>query len=180
MNENKFPMVADYKSMTGETYHFEFFESDNFDNVPLESITQSAVFAFHKDKILIVNNSTKPGQYGPVMGGVEKGENPNHTLARELKEESNMRLIDYKLIGYQKATVIEKPERPADYHMRYVAIVEPFGPFTPDCDPDGDVTELLEVELKDFKKYCNWGEIGDFIMQKSLEWVAERNKGFDN
>lgn len=82
-----------------------------------------------------------------------------------------MRVLEYKLIGYQKCTNLSKPDKPDEYQLRYFARVEPIGPFTPDCDPDGDVTELLEIDPSDYKKYFDWGEIGDVIMRRALKFL---------
>jgi len=50
---------------------------------------------------------------------------------------------------------------------RSVCIVEPFGPFT--NDPDGDITKIELIDPANYKKYFDWGEIGDHIMQRALE-----------
>jgi hypothetical protein len=52
-----------------------------------------------------------------------------------------------------------------------VCIVEPDGAFV--CDPDGDITKIELINPKDYKKYFDWGEIGDHIMQRSLELKAQ-------
>ena len=165
---NKFPLTKKYKGRSGETYLFEYYESDSVEHLPSEQLSQVVVMAFHNGKLLIVNNSTKPGTYGPVCGSIEKGERPEDCLARELKEESNMKILDFKLIGYQKCTNLSNSEKPIEYQLRYFAKVETIGPFTPDCDPDGDVTELLEIDSKNYKKYFDWGVTGDEIIKRAL------------
>ena len=165
---NKFPLTNKYKGRSGETYLFEYYESDSVEHLPSEQLSQVVVMAFHNGKLLIVNNSTKPGTYGPVCGSIEKGERPEDCLARELKEESNMKILDFKLIGYQKCTNLSNSEKSDEYQLRYFAKVEPIGPFTPDCDPDGDVTELLEIDPVGYKKYFDWGVTGDEIMKRAL------------
>ena len=37
-------------------------------------------------------------------------------------------------------------------------------------DPDGDITELKLIDPADYKKYFDWGKIGDHIMQRALDW----------
>jgi adenylate kinase family enzyme/ADP-ribose pyrophosphatase YjhB (NUDIX family) len=165
---NKFPMSNKYHGRSGEDYLFEYYESDSIEHLPKEQLSQVAIMAFHNDKLLIVDNSTKPGAYGPISGSIEKGETPEQCLVRELKEESNTKPIEYRLIGYQKCTNLSNSEKPIEYQLRYFAKVEPLGEFTPDCDPDGDVTELLKIDPKDYKKYFDWGEIGDVIMERAL------------
>jgi hypothetical protein len=45
-------------------------------------------------------------------------------------------------------------------------MVEPYGPFT--SDPDGDVTEIRLIDPADYKKYFDWGEVGERIMERAL------------
>ncbi|NCS98980.1 NUDIX domain-containing protein [Candidatus Parcubacteria bacterium] len=166
---NKFPLMTEYHGRSGEDYRFEYYESDSIEHLPKEQLSQVAITAFHGDKLLIVNNTVKPGTYGLISGSIEAGETPEQCLPRELQEESNMRVIgEPRLIGYQKCTNLTQSEKPDEYQLRYFANVEPIGPFTPECDPDGDVTELLEIDPADYKKYFDWGETGDVIMQRAL------------
>lgn len=163
----KFPMTNIYHGRSGETVLFEYYESDSLEHLLKDQLSQVVIIAFHKNKLLIVNNINKPGYYSPVGGGIEKGETPEEAVYRETKEESNMKVLGFKLIGYQKSTNQTRPDAPNEYQLRYVAIVEPFGPF--EGDPDGDVTELLEINPNDYKKYFDWLEIGDEIMKRALE-----------
>jgi len=162
-----------YTGRASETYFFEYFEADSLDNLPSENFSQVAVMAFHKDKLLVVNNITKPGYYGPVGGHIEKGETAEEAVVRETKEESNMKVLNFKLIGYQVCTNKTYQEKPVEYQLRYVATVEPYGSF--EGDPDNDVTELLEINLADYKKYFDWGEIGEVIMKRALELKNKLN-----
>lgn len=168
---NKFPMINEYLGRSGESYLFEYYNSDSIDHLPKDKLSQVQITAFHKDKLLIVNNANKFDTYSLVGGGIEPGETPEECLPRELQEESNMRVLESKLIGYQKCTNLSKPEKPIEYQLRYFAKVEPIGPFSPDCDPDGDVTELLEINPKDYKKYFDWGEVSDTIINRALEFL---------
>jgi bis(5'-nucleosidyl)-tetraphosphatase len=171
----KFPMVNEYNGRSGETYLFEYFETDSIDHLPQDKMSQVQIMAFHKDKLLIVNNANKFNTYSPVGGSIEKGEKPEECLVRELREESNMRPIIYRLIGYQKCTNLSHPNKSIEYQLRYAALVEPIGPFTPDCDPDGDVTELLEINPVEYKKYFDWGKAGEIIMKKAIEFYYDRS-----
>ena len=170
----KFPLINKYHGRSGEDYLFEYYESDSIEDLPKELLSQVQIMAFHKDKLLIVNNANKFNTYGPVGGGIEKDETPEECLPRELQEESNMRVIGGpRLIGYQKCTNLSNPEKPDEYQLRYFAKVEPIGEFTSDCDPDGDVTELLEIDPSDYKKYFDWGEVGGVIINRALEFLKE-------
>jgi len=162
----KFPLTKTYKGYSNTDYLFEYFEADSFDHLPQDAIRQSYAIAFHGDKFIVVNNISKPGSYTPVGGSVEPGENPNDTLVREVQEESNMKVLDYKLLGYQKVTDMSVVEKPY-YQLRYVAKVEPYGPFV--SDPSGKVTEIIYCDEKDYKKYFDWFQIGDEIIRRAVE-----------
>jgi ADP-ribose pyrophosphatase YjhB (NUDIX family) len=163
--------TKEYIGHAGVTYQFEYYESDTFEHLPQYRIKQCYAIAFHKDKFLVVNNVTKPGSYTPVGGSVEEGENPNDTLIREIQEESNMKVLEYKLLGYQKVTDTSGVEKPY-YQLRYFAIVEPYGPFV--SDPDGKVTEVIESDKDDYKKYFDWSEIGDRIIEKAYKFNEKK------
>ncbi len=162
------PLTAEYVGVSGVKYIFEFFESDTFEHLPREQIKQCYAAAFHGDKFLVVNNTAKPGEYTLIGGSVEPGENPNDTLIREIKEESNMKVLNYKLIGYQKVIDTRGIQEPC-YQLRYFAVVEPYGPFI--SDPAGKVTEIIECDQSDYKKYFDWGEIGDLIIRRAYEML---------
>ena len=52
------------------------------------------------------------------------------------------------------------------FQRRYCAIVEPIGKF--EKDPAGSVTEIKLIDPKDYKRYFDWGEIGDRIINRAL------------
>jgi bis(5'-nucleosidyl)-tetraphosphatase len=172
----KFPLVTEYDGKSGEQYLFEYYNADFIFHLPKDQMSQVQIMAFHNDKLLIVNNSNKFNLYSPVGGGIEKGEHPEDCLIRELKEESNMSPIEFKLIGYQKCSTLSDPQKPIQYQLRYFAIVEPIGPFTPECDPDGDVTELLEIDPVEYKKYFDWGDTSDCIINRAKEFYNHYSK----
>jgi 8-oxo-dGTP pyrophosphatase MutT (NUDIX family) len=167
----QFPIKTRYEGKSGEVYIFEYYDADTLDGLPQEKFKQIGVLAFHKGKLLIVDNIMKPITYGPIMGSIEKGETPEEALVRELIEESNMKILDFKLIGYQICTNENQLENPEEYQIRYFANVEPYGPF--EGDPDGDVTEVLEIDPIDYKKYFNWGNTGEHLMKRALEFLSK-------
>lgn len=168
-----FPLTSEFHRHGGDDYLFEYYESDSIEHLLNKNLSQVAIMAFYNDKLLIVNNTTKPGMYGPICGGIEPGESPEECLPRELQEESNMKVISSRLIGHQKCTSLSDPEAPIQYQLRYFAQVEPIGPFTPDCDPDGDVTELLEIDPSDYRNYFDWGVVGESIVKRALSFLVK-------
>ena len=119
-------------------------------------------YCFCGDKLVIVY-SEKKGYWSPPGGKVEMGESVEEAVVREVKEETNMKVLNHVLIGCQDIT---EPQGVVS-QTRSICIVEPFGPFT--GDPDGDITEIKLIDPADYKKYFNWGEIGDHIMKRALE-----------
>lgn len=119
-------------------------------------------YCFYEGKIVLVYNERK-GYWTPPGGKVEAGESAQDAVIREVKEETNINVIEQRFIGYQNIT---EPQGVVS-QTRSVCIVEPFGPFT--GDPDGDITKIELIDPADYKKYFDWGEIGDHIMQRALE-----------
>ncbi|HEV7702204.1 MAG TPA: hypothetical protein VGO63_02045 [Candidatus Paceibacterota bacterium] len=35
-------------------------------------------------------------------------------------------------------------------------------------DPDGGITEIKLIDPKDYKKYFDWGSVGDRLMEQAL------------
>jgi len=119
-------------------------------------------YCFYQDKLVLVY-SEKKGYWTPPGGGVEAGENVRDAVRREVEEETNMNVIKQRFIGCQDIT----ESQGVVSQTRSVCIVEPFGPFT--NDPDGDITKIELIDPANYKKYFDWGEIGDHIMQRALE-----------
>lgn len=167
------PITNTYKGKDGVDYIFEYYDADSFEHLPQNMCSQAYGIAFHGDKFLVVNNIKKPDSYTPIGGGIEKGEHPDNALVREIQEESNMKVLKFKPIGYQKVINTSGTEE-SYYQLRYFCIVEPYGPF--ESDPAGKVTEVIECDPADYKKYFDWGEIGDRIMERALEILNDYNK----
>ncbi len=153
----------------GVEYIVEYFDADSFHDLPQEMIKQSYGVCFCDDKLVIGFGGMKKG-WGLIGGSIEKGETSEAALYREIKEESNMEILNFLPVGYQK--VIEVRDGNTFYQLRYACKVRPFGNFVIDGG-DGmsekGITEIRLIEPENYKKYFDWGEIGDRIMKRSLE-----------
>lgn len=132
----------------------------------LEGRNVSGVHAwcFYGDKMVIVY-SPKKDIWTPPGGSVEIGENCVDAMIREVKEESNMKVLKWKFIGYQDI----HEDKGVSTQVRFVCIVEPYGDFIEDPD-EGDITEIKLIEPEEFNRnYFNWGEIGDHITKRARE-----------
>lgn len=119
-------------------------------------------YCFYNDKLVVVYNKIKD-HWTPPGGGVEVGESLVDAMHREIKEEVNMKVLHMQIIGYQD---IFEPAKTSS-QARFLCIVEPFGPFK--NDPDGDITKVELIEPQDYKKYFDWGKIGDHLIERALE-----------
>jgi len=106
--------------------------------------------------------------WGPAGGGIEKNETFEECARRELVEEANVEMLSFKPIGYQKASL---PNGPVEYQLRVFCEVKPLGDFKE--DPDGDITKIRYINPKNYKKYFDWGEIGDRIIERIFQHLKK-------
>lgn len=132
-------------------------DCDSFTDFPKDKQQQS-----YGDKLVITGGS---GKWNIVGGHIEKGETPEEALAREVIEESNMRVLKQIPIGYQE---VINSDGSTDYQLRSFCLVEPIGKF--EKDPAGSVTEIKLINPKDYKRYFDWGKIGDRLMERAMKW----------
>jgi len=149
-------------SRTGQKLAVQYRDIDTVRELGGRNVHGVHAYCFCDDKLVIVYADAK-GYWTPPGGGVEAGESPSEAVMREVKEETNMRVLKQLLIGFQD---IFEPEK-INTQTRSVCLVEPFGPFV--SDPDGDITEVKLIPPQDYKKYFDWGEIGDRLMLRALE-----------
>ncbi len=119
--------------------------------------------------MVIVHQGIKD-TWGLVGGTVEAGETLEETLIREIQEESNMKVLEMRPIGYQKVINLEGGEEDF-YQTRWFTRVEPYGPF--EGDPDEKIDKITLVDPQEYKKYFDWGEIGDAIVEKGVRFLGE-------
>ncbi len=144
------------------TLPYTYRDLDSLDEIKDKKVDGVHAYCFCGDKLVLVY-AEKKGYWTPAGGAIELGESIEEAVIREVKEETNMKVLKQKIIGYQE--VIE-PDR-IHIQTRSICIVEPYSPFA--SDPDGDITEIKLIDHKDYKKYFDWGEVGDYIMQRALE-----------
>jgi 8-oxo-dGTP diphosphatase len=145
---------------------YTYQDLDSIDEIKDKKVDTVHAYCFYDGKLVLVY-AEKKGYWTPAGGHVEINESIEEAVTREVKEETNMRVIKQKIIGYQE---VFEPDR-IHTQTRSVCIVEPYGPFI--SDPDGDITEIKLIDPADYKKYFDWGEIGDYVMQRALELIKE-------
>lgn len=158
---------TEVKTKEGDLWGFEYEETDSFSELKFENCGQCYAVAFvNETEFIIVKNGQK-NTWGLVGGSTEKGETLEETLRREIKEESNMEVIWFAPLGFQKCYInrILQPKVQA----RFVCHVRPFGPFV--SDPDEKITEIKLVTKDNYKDYFNWDETGDVIIEKAQKLI---------
>ena len=130
----------------------------NLDDKVLQGVH---AFCFYNGQLVIVYAESKK-YWTPPGGEIEKGETYEEAVVREVKEETNMKVIFQKLIGFQD---IYEPERIVR-QTRSFCVVEPYSSFV--SDPDGEITEIKLIHPQEYSNYFNWGKIGDRIMEQAL------------
>jgi 8-oxo-dGTP diphosphatase len=119
-------------------------------------------YCFYQGKLLVVYADSK-GYWTPPGGGVEPEETFEEAVVREVFEETNMRVLSQKLIGFQDIL----REEGVETQTRSVCLVEPLGDFVP--SPDEEITQIKLIDPSEYKKYFDWKDVGDHIMQRALE-----------
>jgi 8-oxo-dGTP pyrophosphatase MutT (NUDIX family) len=142
----------------------EYHDADAFDGLEYRKCRQVYAVCFCGEKMVIGFGGRKQG-WGLIGGTVEAPETFEQTLAREIREESNMKVVVYQPIGYQKVT--DPRDGSFVYQLRYVCVVQPLGPFV--ADPAGGVTKIQLIDPAEYRKYFDWGEIGERIVARAME-----------
>lgn len=149
----------------GNTYGVEWYDADNFDDLPYEQCNQVYAIAYNEDdKVVLVtydnDHTNLPG------GGIENGESYEQTLRRELLEEINCEVIDWKPVGYQ---VVIEPNGKRVYQARVVARVKHVGDFAHDIG--GEVTGQVKVEPEKVNETIGYGDVGEQMMARAADLV---------
>src|SRR3989344_4386097 len=138
-----------------------YVDIDRTEELGGRNVQAAHAYCFCNGKLVLVHHTSHGLQ--PPGGGTEEGEITEETVAREVQEETNMRVLSQRLLGLQD---IYNPDGMIT-QTRSVCLVEPIGEF--EKDPDGDITEIKLIDPKDYKQYFDWGEVGDHIMRRALE-----------
>jgi 8-oxo-dGTP pyrophosphatase MutT (NUDIX family) len=141
-------------------------DTDDFSKLPAEKIGAVCAFCYYDGKYIIVKNGLN---WEPVAGHVEPGETPEQALVREIKEESNMKILKYFPVGYLYIREVDI------YQTRYFCEVVPYGPFV--SDPDGGVTEIKIIDPADIFKFVNSTDTSLSMVPKCLKIIEKiKNK----
>ncbi len=158
---------------TGQELEIIYYEGlDPNENLEGKMLQGVHGLCFCDNKIVIVYAKEK-GYWTFPGGGMEPGETYQEAVIREVREESNMKVLHQELIGFQDIYESDKIVR----QTRSFCIVEPYGDFI--SDPDGDITEIKLIDPKDVKQYVDWLKIGDRIVERARGMLENYYKTFN-
>ena len=155
------PLTAEYRH-DDKIFQLRYWDVASFNDLELEKIRQIYGVCFYSGKMVVVLNG-KNGTWGLVGGTREIGEAIEETLVREIKEESNTKVLSWKPVGVQQVT---DPDGKIYYQLRAMCLVEPIADFK--IDPAGTITEVRLIDPKEYKIFFDWGEVGENIIHRAL------------
>ena len=95
-------------------------------------------------------------------GHTEPGETLEQTLCREVQEELNVRVAEWRPIGYQ---VLTNPEGRIDHQFRAVAKLEKLGEFAGDVG--GSVIGYRLVDIGEVNQRIGYGDVGERMIARA-------------
>ena len=144
-------------------YQVYFNPKTNTRRIEREGFSQVYCVGIMDNKVVVIYHMKDGKKIFNLPGGTrEEGETIEQTLRREIKEETNCKILDYEILGAQK-NIAENGESSLN-QVRVFANVCPFGKFIKDIG--GSVCGYELVELADLEKKIQWGEVGDWIRLK--------------
>lgn len=164
--------LHDTFNWAGQSFPIVYHDTDDFSVLPTAQCRQVYGVCFCGGQ-MIIGQRSKNQQWGIIGGTIEPSETYKQTLAREIEEESNMKILAALPVGYQ---IIYEPTKTI-CQLRYVAVVEPFGPFI--ADPDEGITAIKLIDPAEYRNYFDWGQIGARIIQRSYELYQTKLINYD-
>lgn len=159
-------LQSQLKNRIGEILDYTYYDSDDFSELKEIEVKAVHAFCFYKNKMVIVW-SDKKNYWTPPGGGVENDETIEEAVTREIKEETNMKVLKQIPIGFIQ---INEP-RGIVTQTRSFCLVEPYGDFI--SDPDGDINKISLIDPKDYRKYFDWGEVGEYLIDRALKILKD-------
>ena len=148
----------------GERYDLHHIDTDNFDEVPNELKLKAHAVCIHDGKMLMVHHPK--WDIWSIPGGTrEKGESIEETLRREVLEETNSQVMDFKPIAYQK--IISPNGNKYHYRLQYLCNVVPLGEFHGDIAEN--INKIIWIDPKKFEEYIENKEFKKIIIRRAIE-----------
>lgn len=144
----------------GNPYKLNVYSLDDYKELPEIDQVQAVCFL---DANQVVFYKNREGWIGNPGGGIESDETIEDTIKRELVEEAQLGLLDWRTIGYESILHLDKPEeKNTHYFLRAVAKVRLIDKKID--DPDGKAIERIITPLEDAVQTLNWGKKGEILV----------------
>ncbi len=156
-------IFKDVVNQNGQRCDVEHFDVDHFNDIPNEFITKAHAVCVHDGKMLLVYSEVF--DFWGIPGGTrEVGESVEQTLLREIQEETNCEVVDYKPIAYQKIISLDGG---VQYRLKYLCNVNPLGEFK--ADTAGDVSKITWIDYNEFRDYIEKKEFRVAVVERAIE-----------
>ena len=119
-------------------------------------------------QVPLITSLTCKKEFNLPGGRNEPGETIEQTIAREMIEECNMRVIEWQPLGYQHLT---EPDGKQIFQFRVYAKLEKIGEFV--NDPGGGVIKNTIVYLSQVNSLIKYGEIGERMVKLAKKYFTD-------
>ena len=119
-------------------------------------------------QVPLITSLTCEKEFNLPGGRTEPGETIEQTIAREMIEECNMRVIEWQPLGYQHLT---EPDGKQIFQFRVYAKLEKIGEFV--NDPGCGVIKNTMVNLSQVNSLIKYGEIGERMVKLAKKYFTD-------
>ena len=118
-------------------------------------------------RVPLITSLTCEKEFNLPGGRTEPGETIEQTIAREMIEECNMRVIEWQPLGYQHLT---EPDGKQIFQFRVYAKLEKIDEFV--NDPGGGVIKNTMVDLSQVNSLIKYDEIGERMIKLAKKYFT--------
>ena len=138
-------------------------------------ITQAYGISFNGKSEILVCRQIKDSRWQIPGGHPEEGESLEISLARELEEETDIKIKNIKALGVVKVEYPNNPDKTEGeifYQSRFICDLDELSPQTPD-PANGNVWERVFVPAEKVTEYVKWGKVGEAMFSDAIKlWRA--------
>lgn len=119
-------------------------------------------------QVPLITSLTCEKEFNLPGGRTEPGETIEQTIAREMVEECNMRVIEWQPLGYQHLT---EPDGKQIFQFRVYGKLEKIGELV--NDPGGGVIKNTMVYLSQVNSLIKYSEIGERMVKLAKKYFTD-------